>query len=75
MENLVKTNNEFFITETALHVSIPVERIVSALRANRTTGQLVIALSDGGIRTIFLTERTKTKDSDRQKIHELLRSS
>lgn len=71
-EALIKTNNDFLVTETTLDTAIPVNEIVDVLRGRKTTGQLTLHLGQGGIQKIALTEKTKADDTQAEKIRDIL---
>ncbi len=71
-EILIKKNEDFLITETVLDSSIPIDKLLSGVRAKRTTGQLTISMNEGGIRTIILVERRRPSKLELDKIREIL---
>ena len=71
-DELMITNHDFLVTETTLDSKIDAERIVTLLRARKTTGQLVFHFSQGGIQKVALTEKTKASDRQREKIRDIL---
>ncbi len=71
-DELMKTNVDFLVTETTLDPLVPVEKVVGLLRGRKTTGQLTIHLSQGGIQKVALTEKTKANESQSEKIRDVL---
>jgi hypothetical protein len=71
-DDLVRTNVDFLLTETLLDTSVPPEKVIAVLRARKTTGQLTVHMSQGGIQRVVLTEKTKASDSEAQKIRAIL---
>ena len=71
-EELIKTNTDFLVTETTLDAAIPVDKIVTVLRERKTTGQLTVHLSQGGLQKIALTEKTKVGGAQESKIRRIL---
>ena len=71
-EEMIKVNQDFLVTETTVDPKLPFEKVVAWLRARKTTGQLVVNLTQGGIQKVALLERTKAKDGQREKIREIL---
>jgi hypothetical protein len=71
-DDMIKTTNDFLVTETALDPKLAVDRVVTALRKRKTTGQLVFHLSQGGVQKIALVEKTKTVSQEKEKIREIL---
>lgn len=69
---IIKKNEDYLITETVLDSNVPIDKLISVIRAQRTTGELTLALSEGGIRTVKLVEKTKTSQTQRHKIREIL---
>lgn len=63
---------DFLLTETLLDNKTSLDRVIDVLRTRRTTGQLVVHLSEGGTQKIALTEKTKASSSQREKIREIL---
>lgn len=63
---------DFLLTETLLDNKTSLDRVIDVLRNRRTTGQLVVHLSEGGTQKIALTEKTKASSSQREKIREIL---
>jgi hypothetical protein len=51
---------------------VSIEKLISVVRSQRTTGQLTLSLKEGGIRTIVLIERTRATSPERDKIREIL---
>jgi hypothetical protein len=72
IDNLIRTNVDFLLTETLLDNKTSLDRVIDVLRTRRTTGQLVVHLSEGGTQKIALTEKTKASSSQREKIREIL---
>jgi hypothetical protein len=72
IDNLIRTNVDFLLTETLLDNKTSLDRVIDVLRNRRTTGQLVVHLSEGGTQKIALTEKTKASSSQREKIREIL---
>ena len=71
-EELIKTTNDYLVTETTLDSKVSLAEIVTVLRGRKTTGQLVFHLSQGGIQKIALTEKTKADDDQAAEIRETL---
>ncbi len=71
-DELMKTNVDFLVTETTLDPLVPVEKVVGLLRGRKTTGQLTIHLSQGGIQKVAPTEKTKANESQSEKIRDVL---
>ena len=71
-DELMKTNVDFLVTETTLDPKLAVERVVTLMRARKTTGQLTFHLSQGGVQKIALLEKTKANEAQRGKIREVL---
>jgi hypothetical protein len=69
---IIKKNEDYLITETVLDSSVSIEKLISVVRSQRTTGQLTLSLKEGGIRTIVLIERTRATSPERDKIREIL---
>lgn len=72
-DDLIKQNADFLLTETTfVDGKIPPETVLSVVRHRKTTGQLTIHLSQGGIQKIVLTEKTKATETQRDQIREIL---
>jgi len=72
-DDLIKTNSDFLLTETTfVDGKIPPETVLDVVRRRKTTGQLTVHLSQGGIQKIVLTEKTKANESQREQIREIL---
>ena len=71
-EELVKVNRDFLLTETTVDPTIPVGTVLEWLRARKTTGQLVVDLSQGGTQRVALLEKTKAPEGVREKIRKLI---
>ncbi len=74
VEDVLKENADYLITETLLKVNVSTDKIISLMRQHRTTGQMTVYFIDGGVRSIMLTEKTKASETDRVKIREILRA-
>lgn len=70
-EELVSDNHDFFLSETTITTEVSTETLVTMLRARRTTGQLVIHFSQGGIQKVQLVERKKANENQAKKMREL----
>ena len=72
-DDLIKHNADFLLTETTfVDGKTPPETVLNVLRNRKTTGQVTIHLSQGGIQKIVLTEKTKASEDQREKIREIL---
>jgi hypothetical protein len=72
-DELIRTNSDFLLTETTfVDGKIPPETVLKVVRERKTTGQLLIHLSEGGIQRIVLTEKTRANEAQRDKIREIL---
>jgi len=71
-DEMMIRNNDFLVTETTLDPQLDTTRIVTLLRQRKTTGQLTIHLSQGGVQKIALTEKTKANEKQRSKIRDIL---
>lgn len=71
-DEMIRTNVDFLVTETTLDPAIPVDKIVNLLRARKTTGQLTVHLSQGGLQKVALTEKTKADGEQAEKIRDIL---
>lgn len=71
-EEMAVANSDFLVTETTVDPKIPVDAVVSHLRARKVTGQLVFHLSQGGVQKVALVERTKAKAGQREKVRQIL---
>lgn len=65
----------FSITETEIKRNIPADQILAILRTIKTNGELRFVLSEGGIRQIFLKEKTKMTDDERHEIQKIMNRS
>lgn len=72
-DDLIKHNADFLLTETTfVDGKIPPETVLTVVRNRKTTGQLTIHLSQGGVQKIVLTEKTKANEAQRDQIREIL---
>ncbi len=71
-DTIIKKNEDYLITETVLDSRVSIEKLISVVRTQRTTGQLTLSLEQGGIRTIVLVQRTRTVSTNPNKIREIL---
>lgn len=71
-ESMVKSNSDYLVTETTLDPKVPLATIVAAIRARKTTGQLVFHVSQGGVQKVALIERTRTTSTESEKIREII---
>lgn len=55
---LIVRTTDMFITETELRKTLDFGQLVELLRHRKTTGELCICFGDGGIRRIWLREKT-----------------
>lgn len=65
-------NQDFLVTETTVDPKMPVETVVAWLRKQKTTGQLVFHLSQGGVQKVALVEKTKARSGVREKLRQVL---
>jgi len=70
---LIEQNTDYFVTTTTIKRTISIERLMTLLRARKTTGDLCFHMIDGGIRRIELNERTKATEEERDRIREILK--
>ena len=72
-EDLIKTNTDFLLTETTfVDGKIAPETVLKVVRDRKTTGELTIHLSQGGIQRIVLKEKTRANESQRDKVRQIL---
>jgi uncharacterized protein YifN (PemK superfamily) len=72
-DDLIKTNTDFLLTETTfVDGKIPPETVLRVVRERKTTGELTVHLSQGGIQKIVLKEKTRASEMQRDKIREIL---
>jgi hypothetical protein len=71
-DEVIRTNVDFLLTETLLDNKVSIDRVINVLKTRRTTGQLVVHLSEGGTQKIALTEKTRASSTQREKIREIL---
>lgn len=72
-DDLIKTNADFLLTETTfVDGKIPPETVLKVVRDRKTTGELTVHLSQGGIQKIVLKEKTRATESQRERIREIL---
>ena len=71
-DDLIRTNVDFLLTETLLDNKVSLEKVEGVLRGRRTTGQLIVHLSEGGRQKVVLVEKTKASDAQREKIRMVL---
>ena len=73
LEDLIKQNTDYLFTKTVLtgNGHTP-EEVLKALRSRKTTGQVVFNLSQGGVQSIQISEKTKATEAQSQKIREIL---
>ena len=71
-DELIRTNVDFLLTETLLDNKVSLDKVHNILRGRRTTGQLIIHLSEGATQRIVLAEKTKATESQREKIRTIL---
>jgi hypothetical protein len=72
-DKLIRTNTDYLLTETTfVDGKIPPETVLKVVRERKTTGELTVHLSQGGIQKIVLKEKTRANDAQRDKIREIL---
>jgi hypothetical protein len=71
-DDIIKANSDFLVTESTLDPKVPVDKVVSVLRALKITGQLVFHLSQGGVQKVALVEKTKAEDGERERIRKAI---
>lgn len=72
-DELIKTNTDFLLTETTfVDGNVPPETVLRVVRQRKTTGELTVHLSQGGIQKIVLKEKTRASESQRDQIREIL---
>ena len=67
-----KANKDFLVTETPVDPRVDVAQLLAYLRQERTTGDVVLHLIEGGIRDITMSEKTKASMEQRKRIREIL---
>jgi uncharacterized protein YifN (PemK superfamily) len=72
-DDLIRTNTDYLLTETTfVDGKIPPETVLKVVRERKTTGELTVHLSQGGIQKIVLKEKTRANEPQRDKIREIL---
>jgi len=71
-DQMMITNHDFFITETTIDPKLPPETVVAYMKKRRTTGPVVVNLSQGGTQSIVVTERKKLSEAQSKQIREIL---
>jgi uncharacterized protein YifN (PemK superfamily) len=72
-DDLIRTNTDYLLTETTfVDGKIPPETVLKVVRERKTTGELTVHLSQGGIQKIVLKEKTRASETQRDKIREIL---
>jgi len=73
LDEMIKQNVDFLVTETTLLPTIAPETILTVLRARKTTGILTFELIEGGIRAVRVSERTKATEQERDRLRSILK--
>ena len=71
-DDLIRSNVDFFVTETLVEGNILKPEIYAILRRRKTTGKIEIHLSEGGLQKSVLTEKTRTTQAEAEKIRSLM---
>jgi len=73
LDELIKQNTDYLFTKTVLagNGHSP-EEVLRALRTRKTTGQVVFNLSQGGVQSIQISEKTRATEMQSKKIREIL---
>ena len=67
------SNIDIFTTHTTVRPDVSIDELVSFLKLRKATGEICVALNQGGVRSIQLIEHTKLKDAERDNIRRILK--
>ena len=67
------SNVDVFTTHTTVRADVSIDELISFLRLRKATGEICVAMNQGGVRSINLVEHTKLKDAERDNVRRILK--
>lgn len=71
-EDMIVRSQDFFVTRTVIDAKLAPEKVVAYMKKRRTTGPVIVDLSQGGTQTIRVNEEKKLTEAQSRAIREIL---
>ena len=72
MQELIKVQKDYYLTEVSLNLPSTVEQMHGVLKANKTNGKMLVQYNQGSLQCVNIEQRTKITEAQAAKIRELL---
>ena len=71
-EDMLVSSRDYFVTETKLNPQATVLEVAEFMSRSKTTGQVILTMSEGRTMVAMVSERTKIEEGDANEVRRVL---